>query len=66
MAYDEQLAERVRELLMPDDDRVRELKMFGGLCFTLAGNMAVGLHGDRLIPPLPTHYSRSHTWRRST
>ncbi|RLT34891.1 MAG: TfoX family protein [Chloroflexi bacterium] len=49
MAYDEQLAERVRELLMPDADRVRELKMFGGLCFTLAGNMAVGLHGDRLI-----------------
>ncbi len=49
MAYDERLAERVREALAPELDRVREIKMFGGLCYTLDGNMAVGIHGDRLI-----------------
>ena len=49
MPYHEQLAERVRAVLAADADRVRELKMFGGLCFTLDGNMAVGIHDERLI-----------------
>jgi TfoX/Sxy family transcriptional regulator of competence genes len=48
MAYDEALAERVR-------DRVRglagltEKKMFGGLAFLTHGNMTVGVRGDDLI-----------------
>ena len=48
MAYDERLAERVREVLSGVDD-VAELKMFGGLCHTVHGNMAVGVIRDDLL-----------------
>jgi TfoX/Sxy family transcriptional regulator of competence genes len=48
VAYDEALADRVRELISPRAD-VAELKMFGGIGFTIAGNMAVGVIGDDLI-----------------
>lgn len=44
MAYDEDLANRVRERLA-DQDGVTEKRMFGGLAFLLQGNMAVGLSG---------------------
>ncbi len=40
MAYDEQLAHRVREQLAGEED-VNEKAMFGGLAFLLHGNMAV-------------------------
>src|SRR6058998_2664185 len=40
MAYDEDLANRLRELLA-DEDGITEKKMFGGLAFLLRGNMAV-------------------------
>jgi TfoX/Sxy family transcriptional regulator of competence genes len=40
MAYDEDLANRLRELLA-DEDAVTEKKMFGGLAFLLRGNMSV-------------------------
>ena len=40
MAYDENLAHRLRELLA-DEDAVTEKKMFGGLAFLLHGNMSV-------------------------
>ena len=45
MAYDEKLAERIREL-MPDDAGVTEKKMFGGLAFLVGGNMAVSASGQ--------------------
>jgi TfoX/Sxy family transcriptional regulator of competence genes len=45
VAYDEKLAERIRELLAPDDD-VLEKKMFGGLAFLIGGNMAVSASGQ--------------------
>jgi TfoX N-terminal domain len=48
MAYDEQLAERVRDLLSVRDG-FSERKMFGGIGFMLAGNMACGVSGDELI-----------------
>ncbi|MEX2238622.1 MAG: TfoX/Sxy family protein [Dehalococcoidia bacterium] len=48
MAYDEQLAERIREILGPRPD-LGERKMFGGLAFMLGGNMACGLIRDELI-----------------
>jgi hypothetical protein len=48
VAYDEQLADRVRELIAPRAD-VSELKMFGGIGFTIAGNMAVGVIEEDLI-----------------
>ena len=40
MAYDEELAERVREVLA-DEPGLTERKMFGGLGFMLDGHMAV-------------------------
>ena len=40
MAYDEELAWRIRELLVDEPD-VTETKMFGGLAFLVRGNMAV-------------------------
>jgi TfoX/Sxy family transcriptional regulator of competence genes len=40
MAYDEDLANRLRELLA-GEDAVTERKMFGGLAFLLRGNMSV-------------------------
>ena len=45
MAYDEDLANRIRELLS-GEDAVTEKKMFGGLAFLLNGNMAVGASGQ--------------------
>jgi TfoX/Sxy family transcriptional regulator of competence genes len=48
MAYDEGLAQRVREVLgeMPG---LVEKKMFGGVGFMLQGNMACGVHKEALI-----------------
>jgi len=48
MAYDEALAERVREQLAAEP-AISEKAMFGGLAFLLEGNMAVGLSGDELM-----------------
>jgi TfoX/Sxy family transcriptional regulator of competence genes len=45
MAYDEQLAERIRELL-GDEPALTEQKMFGGLAFLVGGNMAVAASGQ--------------------
>jgi TfoX/Sxy family transcriptional regulator of competence genes len=45
MAYDEELAERVRALVA-DVPALEEKKMFGGLGFIVAGNMAVGASGQ--------------------
>jgi TfoX/Sxy family transcriptional regulator of competence genes len=45
MAYDEDLANRLRELLA-DEDAVTEKKMFGGLAFLLHGNMTVSASGQ--------------------
>jgi TfoX/Sxy family transcriptional regulator of competence genes len=48
MAYDETLANRIRNLLPPVAP-VIEKKMFGGIGFLLNGNMAVGVHKNDLI-----------------
>jgi TfoX/Sxy family transcriptional regulator of competence genes len=40
MVYDENLANRLRELLA-DEDGITETRMFGGLAFLLHGNMTV-------------------------
>jgi hypothetical protein len=40
VAYDEDLADRIREL-MSKESNVSEQKMFGGLAFLIGGNMAV-------------------------
>ncbi|MEJ2853986.1 MULTISPECIES: TfoX/Sxy family protein [unclassified Saccharothrix] len=48
MAYDETLAERIREEVegLPG---VSAKRMFGGIAFLLNGNMLVGVHGDDMI-----------------
>lgn len=48
MAYDEGLAQRIRETLAESDGTV-EKKMFGGLAFMLHGNMCIGVSGDDLM-----------------
>ena len=48
MAFDEALASRVRSLIAGTDGVV-ERKMFGGLAFSVQGNMSVGIHGAELI-----------------
>ncbi len=48
MAFDEQLADRVRSQLASRSG-IGERKMFGGVAFLLNGNMAVGIHRDELI-----------------
>lgn len=46
MAYDEELAERIRDLLGPLLPKVVEKKMFGGLAFMVDGNMSVSASGQ--------------------
>lgn len=48
MAYSEELAERIREVI---DGRpgVVERKMFGGIAWMVNGNMACGIIGDGLM-----------------
>ena len=48
MAYDEVLADRVREVLAPHSD-LSERQMFGGIAFMLAGNMCCGVIGEDLM-----------------
>jgi len=45
MAYDEELAERIRDLLGPVLPEAVEKKMFGGLGFLIGGNIAVAASG---------------------
>lgn len=45
MAYDEDLAARIRELLA-DEREITERRMFGGLAFLVGGHMAVAVSGQ--------------------
>jgi TfoX/Sxy family transcriptional regulator of competence genes len=45
MAYDEELANRIREQLAGESG-LTEQKMFGGLAFLIGGNMAIGASGQ--------------------
>jgi TfoX/Sxy family transcriptional regulator of competence genes len=45
MAYDEILADRIRELVEAES-LLSEQKMFGGLAFLIGGNMAVAASGQ--------------------
>ena len=56
MAYDEGLAQRVREIL-EGQRGIREKKMFGGLAFLLRGNMCCGVvTGDLMVRVGPDAY----------
>jgi TfoX/Sxy family transcriptional regulator of competence genes len=45
VAYDEDLANRIRELIGAEPD-LTEKKMFGGLAFLIGGNMSVAASGQ--------------------
>lgn len=45
MSYDEDLADRIRQLLA-DEEQVSERKMFGGLAFLVNGSMAIAASGQ--------------------
>jgi TfoX/Sxy family transcriptional regulator of competence genes len=45
MAYDEELADRIRALVAAEAD-LSEKRMFGGLAFLVGGNMAVAASGQ--------------------
>lgn len=59
MAYDEALAQRIREALR-DNAGITEKKMFGGIAFLLHGHMFVGISDFSLMARIgPTEYDRA-------
>ncbi len=49
MAYDEELASRVRDLLRGEGEDVEEKMMFGGVAFMVAGHLCCGVIRDDLM-----------------
>ena len=49
MAYNEQLADRTREIIARTHNDVEEKKMFGGICFMVNGKMCVGVEKERMM-----------------
>jgi len=49
MAYNEQLSDRIREIVSRTHDHVEEKKMFGGLCFMINDKMSMGVMKDKLM-----------------
>ena len=47
MAYDEFLADRIRQLLKEKQKPFTELNMMGGLCFKVDNKMLCGIHIDK-------------------
>ena len=68
MAYDEELADRIREVVQGEKG-LTEQRMFGGLAFLINGNMAVGASGQGglllRVDPAQTedHVARPHARR---
>jgi len=49
MAYNESLAERVKEILNSKKIKFTEKKMFGGMCFLVDDKMLLGVEKNRLM-----------------
>ena len=49
MAYSEQLADRVREIISHTETDVEEKKMFGGVCFMVNDKMCLGVESERMM-----------------
>ena len=49
MSYNENLAERIREMISLTHKNIEEKKMFGGLCFMVNDKMCVGVEKERLM-----------------
>ncbi len=48
MAYDQDLASRIRKVVKPIES-LTEKKMFGGIAFMVHGNMCCGVINDKLM-----------------
>jgi len=58
MAYDEGLAERIRDHFRDRRD-IEEKKMFGGLCFMISNHMCCGIVGEVLMARVgPENYEK--------
>jgi len=67
MAFDEGLAERLRDLFRDKDIAVSEKKKFGGLAFMQNGYMFVGIVKDMLMALVgPENYSEALNQAHST
>jgi len=63
MAYDEALAQRIRDALRRKAG-ISEKKMFGGIAFLLHGYMFVGISGKSLMARIgPAEYDRALTMK---
>ena len=49
MAYNEKLADRIREIIAVTHKKIEEKKMFGGLCFMVNNKMCVGVEKERVM-----------------
>ena len=49
MAYNEHLADRIKQLLESRKVKFTEKKMFGGLCFMVDDKMLIGVEKERLM-----------------
>lgn len=49
MAYNEKLANRVREMIAAREEQVEEKFMFGGLTFMVKDKICVGVKSDRIL-----------------
>lgn len=49
MAFNEKLADRVRELLSTTENSVAEIKMFSGICFMVNEKMCAGVQQDKMM-----------------
>ncbi len=49
MAYNEKLADKIREIIAITHKKVVEKKMFGGLCFMVNDKMCVGVEKERIM-----------------
>jgi len=54
MAVDEKLADRVREIIAITHKKVKEKRMFGGLCFMVNGKMCVCTREGRIMVRVDT------------
>jgi TfoX/Sxy family transcriptional regulator of competence genes len=60
MAFNENLADRTREIIAETQTNVEEKRMFGGLCFMVNDKMCVGVEQERLMVRLdPVRYDEA-------
>ena len=49
MSFNENLADRTREIIAVTHKKVEEKRMFGGLCFMVNDKMCIGVEKERLM-----------------